>query len=149
MSLRPIDDGGYGAYFQSTNKVYSIGSAQPLVEIQDSCGWAGKYMKLARFRQIRGAFHAEDKSTSRGCDKCHQLRKMTTAISYASRRCFRVTTDLAFDEGGGDWVLLPIPMQYNKDKSQKFRVDFFILASSSTYAILHLDVYQGRNSTNS
>ena len=36
---------------------------------------------------------------------------------------------------------------YNKDKPQKYRVDFFVLADASTYAILHLDVYQGKHTT--
>jgi hypothetical protein len=38
--------------------------------------------------------------------------------------------------------------QCNKDKPNKFRVDFFIMACSSLYCILHLDVYQGWNAKN-
>jgi Transposase IS4 len=38
--------------------------------------------------------------------------------------------------------------QYNKDKPQKFRVDFFVMACSRTYFIHHIDVYQGANATN-
>jgi hypothetical protein len=38
--------------------------------------------------------------------------------------------------------------QHNKDKPQKFCVDFFILACSSNYCIFHLDVYQGKNAKN-
>ena len=34
--------------------------------------------------------------------------------------------------------------QYNKDKPDKFRVDFFILADVQHYFIYHLDVYQGK-----
>jgi hypothetical protein len=57
--------------------------------------------------------------------------------------------NLAFDEGGVACRSRLCPVrQYNKDKPQKYRVDFFILADSSTYAILHMDVYQGRNSAN-
>ena len=41
----------------------------------------------------------------------------------------------------------PVRM-YNKDKPDKFRVDFFILADSKYYFIFHLDVYQGRNKAN-
>ena len=37
---------------------------------------------------------------------------------------------------------------YNKDKPDKFRVDFLILADSKFYFIYHLDVYQGRNKAN-
>ena len=150
MSLRPVDAGGYAAHFQTTNRVYNIGMAHPVIEIKDSAGWASKYMKLGRFRQIRGAFHLDEKSSQRGGDKCYQLRKILTAVNAGSKQSFRVPRDLAFDEGGIGCRSRYCPVrQYNKDKPQKFRVDFFILSSSSTYAILHIDVYQGKNPTNS
>jgi hypothetical protein len=38
--------------------------------------------------------------------------------------------------------------QYNKDKPQKYRVDFFIMACSKSYFIHHIDVYQGANASN-
>jgi hypothetical protein len=38
--------------------------------------------------------------------------------------------------------------QYNKDKPQKFHVDFFVLSGPCNYQILHIDVYQGRNGNN-
>ena len=149
MSLRPVDGGGYGAYFQTTNRMYNVGAGQPAIEIKDSAGWASQYMKLARFRQIRGAFHFEESPSRRGGDKCHQLRKLITALNAASKRSFRIPKDMAFDEGGIGCRSRYCPVrQYNKDKPQKFRVDFFILSSSSTYAILHLDVYQGKNTSN-
>ena len=149
MSLRPVDAGGYTAHFQTTNRTYNIGVAHPVIEIKDTAGWASKYMKLGRFRQIRGAFHLEEKSSARGGDKCHQLRKIITACNAGSKRSFRVPRDLAFDEGGIGCRSRYCPVrQYNKDKPQKFRVDFFILSSSTTYAILHIDVYQGKNPTN-
>ena len=57
---------------------------------------------------------------------------------------------MAFDEGGVGIRSRHCPVrQFNKDKPQKFRVDFFIMASSANYAILHLHVYQGKNATNS
>ena len=37
---------------------------------------------------------------------------------------------------------------YNKDKPDKFRVDFFILADSKHYFIYHFDVYQVKNKSN-
>ena len=150
MSLRPVDGGGYASYFQTSNRMYSLGTALPSVEILDSEGWASRYMRLARFRQIRGAFHFENKGAARGGDKCYQLRKLIQAVNAASKRSFRIPQDLAFDEGGIGCRSRYCPVrQYNKDKPQKFRVDFFILASSRSYAILHLDVYQGKNATNS
>ena len=41
----------------------------------------------------------------------------------------------------------PVRM-YNKDKPDKFCVDFFIMADSAYYFIYHLDVYQGKNIAN-
>ncbi len=40
--------------------------------------------------------------------------------------------------------------QYNKDKPQKFRVEFFVLCNNSPekYFIIHCDVYQGKNAEN-
>ena len=150
MSLRPVDGGGYAAYFTNSNMMYSLGTAIPAMEIADSAGWASKYMRLARFRQIRGAFHPESKEAGRGGDKCYQLRRLIQAVNSASRRSFKIPQDLAFDEGGIGCRSRYCPVrQYNKDKPAKFRVDFFILASSTSYAILHLDVYQGKNATNS
>ena len=150
MPLRPLDSGGYAAYFQPSNTMHSLGTAIPSVEILDSAGWATRYMRLARFRQIRGAFHPELKEAGRGGDKCFQLRKLIQAVNAASKRSFRIPQDLAFDEGGIGCRSRYCPVrQYNKDKPAKFRVDFFILASSTSYAILHMDVYQGKNATNS
>jgi hypothetical protein len=56
---------------------------------------------------------------------------------------------LSFDEGGVGCRSRYCPVrQYNKDKPQKFRVDFFICADSKEYFILHLDIYQGKNTAN-
>ncbi len=38
--------------------------------------------------------------------------------------------------------------QYSKDKPDKYRFVFFILADSHSYAILHMDVYQCQNAEN-
>ena len=40
--------------------------------------------------------------------------------------------------------------QYNKDRPNKFRVDFFVLANNKEgeYFIVHIDVYQGMNAAN-
>ncbi len=38
--------------------------------------------------------------------------------------------------------------QYNKDKPDKYRADFFILADARDYFIYNLDVYQGKIKAN-
>jgi hypothetical protein len=54
--------------------------------------------------------------------------------------------DLTFDEGGiGSCHRMNPVRQYNEDKPQKFRVDFFTMVCSKTYFIHHIDVYQGAN----
>ena len=58
---------------------------------------------------------------------------------------------MSFDEGGVASRSRFNPIcQYNKDKPQKFHVDFFVLCNNSPgqYFILHCDVYQGKNAEN-
>jgi hypothetical protein len=107
-------------------------------------------MSLNRFKQIRGAFHPEDKVQGNGGeDKCYQIRASMNELNAASLANFVLEANCAFDEGGIACRSRYCPVrQYNKDKPDKFRVDFFILAGSSTYLIHHIDVYQGRNAAN-
>jgi Transposase IS4 len=150
ISLAPIDGGGYPAYFRDSDQKIAFGSNRGMQTIPDSKGFAQKYMSLARFKQIRQAFHPESKAmASGGGDKCYQLRRAINTINTAAKWSFIPGRDLAFDEGGVACRSRFCPVrQYNKDKPSKFRVDFFILACSTTYCIFHLDVYQGRNATN-
>ena len=126
MSLKPVDGGGYTAYFQTTNVTYNVGPGVPPIEIDDSCGFVVKYMTLNRFRQIRGAFHPENKvAAAGGGDKCYQLRTVLNQLNKTSRKTFFVPQDMAFDEGGVGCRSTQCPVrQFNKDKPQKFRVDF-------------------------
>jgi Transposase IS4 len=150
ISLLPIDGGGYSAYFRKDDMQIEYSRHLPLQRIQDTAGFAHKYMTEGRFKQIRVAFHPEDKQmASGGGDKCYQLRRAINRINMSSKTCFVAGRDMAFDEGGVGCRSRFCPVrQYNASKPQKFRVDFFILACSKSYAILHLDVYQGRNATN-
>jgi hypothetical protein len=141
ISMNERDSGGYKAYFTQDNKVLhtGVGPGHESHEIPGTKGWASRYMSLRRFQQICAAFHPENVSAGLGGNKCYQiagtrscragtLPSMKAVVACRSRLC-------------------PV-QQYNKDKPQQYLVDFFILADSSTYAILHLDVYQGRNATN-
>jgi Transposase IS4 len=157
ISLTPVDGGGYGAYFRDSNMTIQLssGSSNNNIEIPDSRGFVSMLAKefrlsLNRFKQIRGAFHPEDKVLGNGQeDKCYQLRHGMNELNKASISNFVPEANCAFDEGGiacRSWYC-PV-WQYNKDKPDKFRVDFFILARSKTYLIYHIDVYQGKNSAN-
>lgn len=149
IGLCPRDGGGYRAYFAKTLEVVYPGENLSSIEITGSEGFAWRFMDLRRFQQIRGAFHPEDKTAGFGGDKCYQLRRLLNSFNAASQQTFHVPKDLAFDEGGVGVRSRYCPVrQYNKDKPQKFRVDFFICADSIRYVILHVDVYQGKNGNN-
>jgi hypothetical protein len=107
-------------------------------------------MSLNRFKQIRGGFHPEDKAKANGSeDKCYMIRGALNELNSASHSNFVPEANLSFDEGGIACRSRYCPVrQYNKDKPDKFRVDFFILAGARSYIIYHIDVYQGRNASN-
>ena len=143
ISLSPIDGGGYEAYFKSENK-FICG-----VEIQNTCGFAIRYMSITRFKQIRAALHPENSVYAMGGDKCYQLRSTLRQINQCALQVFEVGPELTFDEGGIACRSRFCPVrQYNKDKPQKFRVDMFIMADASSYHIYNVDVYQGKNASN-
>jgi len=143
ISLSPIDGGGYAAYFNKRERVI-MGKV-----IKGSQGFALDYMSITRFKQIRAALHPESRKYSGGGDKCYQLRSTIQQINRCSARVFEVREQLTFDEGGipSRSRFNPVRM-YNKDKPDKFRVDFFVMADASSYHIYHLDVYQGKNASN-
>ncbi|CAB9517121.1 unknown protein [Seminavis robusta] len=150
ISLMPIDMGGYPAYFREKDKLVNYSNREKPMRIKNTKGWAQDYMSLIRFKQIRSAFHPECKSMAgEGGDKCYQLRRCINAVNLSSKSTFDAGCWCSFDEGGVACRSRFCPCrQYNKDKPDKFRVDFFILACSRTYAVLHIDVYQGRNAAN-
>ncbi len=142
ISSMPIDQGGYQAYFRQ-------GDTQILgLTIRNTSGFASRHMTLIRFKQIRAAFHPEDKSASaHGRDKCYQLRYAINQINACARKLRFVPRMCAFDEGGCSCRSRICPVrQYNHKKPKKFRVDFFVFACSESYFIHHVDVYQGKNS---
>lgn len=177
-SLQPVDSGGYAAYFTGTNLKVDV-NKEHTVEIPGTSGFMAdlpeKYrMTMNRFKQIRGAYHPEDRELGNSTDdKCYQLRYTINELNAASAANFIPEGNLSFDEGMSSravkfvlyWLSLtlsssyvaggircrsrfcPVRM-YNKDKPDKFRVDFFILAGSDSYIIHHLDVYQGKNACN-
>jgi Transposase IS4 len=143
ISLSPIDSGGYEAYFSRKNKIICG------LQIGHSDGFARHYMTLGRYKQIRSAFHPEDRASGDGGDKCYQLRHAINTLNQAAYNTKFMAENVTFDEGGiGSRHRMNPVRQFNKDKPQKFRVDFFIMACSKTYFIHHLDVYQGKNAAN-
>ena len=140
--------GGYSAYFTKDPQV-NMGRDYN-VTLADFPAWANNVMTLGRFKQIRAAYHPEVGASEIG-DKCHQLRHAINSMNAASKSTFVPGPNLSFDEGGVASRSRMNPVrQYNKDKPQKFRVDFFVLCNNTPgcYFIVHLDVYQGKNAQN-
>ena len=146
ISLEPRKMGGYTTYF-TDNSSMSIGHGYN-VELQGYHAWAKEIMPLIRFKQIRSAFHPEA-GDSQCNDKCHQLRYFIRMFNYMAKDVFYLGENVSFDEGGVAMRSRYCPVrQYNKDKPEKFRVDFFIMADAEHHFIYHLDVYQGKNKAN-
>jgi len=155
--VSPVDDGGYPAYFAEGDESiqYQTLPSPESRTIHASKGFVTQLperfrMSLNRFKQIRGAWHPEDKTLANGSeDKCYMLRHAINELNAASLRNYVPEPNMAFDEGGSSCRSRRCPVrQYNKDKPDKYRVDFFILAGSVSRVIYHIDVYQGRNATN-
>jgi len=76
-------------------------------------------------------------------------RHCLNQLNAAAMSSFRMGVDMSFDEGGSACCSRVCPVrQYNKDKPDKYRVDFFILSDAKYYFIYHMDVYQGKNDHN-
>jgi len=148
MSIDNRSLGGYESYFTEIHQVNA--GRDYFIPLEGFPAWANKVMTLSRFKQIRAAFHPEVGMSDIG-DKCHQLRFAIDKMNLAARRTFLPGPDLSFDEGGVASRSRKNPVrQYNKDKPNKFRVDFFVLSNNNPekYFIMHLDVYQGKNAAN-
>ena len=144
ISLSPMDSGGYAAYFRKTNKEV-FGHT-----IYGTKGFAHKYMKLWRYKQIRAALHPDDRKAASmdGSDKAFMLRHALNTLNTASLNVMYMSYNLTFDEGGTASRHRRNPIrQFNGAKPQKFRIDYFILCDSQNYFLHHVDVYQGKNAS--
>lgn len=111
--------------------------------------WARDIMTLARFKQILKAFRSEDSAPNKVKDKAYQLRSLCEALNKGAQRTFQLGRYVSFDEGGVASRSRLNPMrQFNKDKPQKFRVEFFLLCSAVNYFCYHFSPYEGKNATN-
>ena len=149
MLKMSIDDrqlGGYRAYFEEDlNIMFALDYG-----VVDFPVWAKKVIPLEHFKKIRAAYHPEV-GTSEIREKCHQLHYGINLLNQALKATFVPGPNISFDEGGVASRSRMNPVrQYNKDKPDKFRVDFFVLCNNTpgAYFIIHIDVYQGRNTEN-
>jgi hypothetical protein len=103
-SLQPMDCGGYPAYFRDKNMVVQLSSGKK-IEIPCTQGFMTEIdpqckMSLNRFKQIRGAFHPEDRVLgNQEEDKCYQIRSTINHLNAASSANFVPEGNLSFDEG--------------------------------------------------
>ena len=142
--------GGYESWFNPHRQTIQAKSGRgALMYPNMGCeAWAREYMKLRRFKQFLAAFRIEKDRTFNTSDKCYQLTRLCVQISEHSKKVFVPPKNLSFDEGGLGCRSRRCPVrQYNKDKPEKYRVDFFILAFVTGF-ILHLEPYQGKNHAN-
>ena len=147
-SIDNCNMGGYKAYFEPPKHLYL--SSTYHLKLGHFDPWALKVFTLQCFKQIRAAYHPEVGSSSIN-DKYHQPHYIINCINKAAKKCFVPGRKLSFDEGGIASCSRHCPVrQYNKDKPDKFRVEFFCLANcdNKRYFIYHADIYQGRNIAN-
>ena len=105
-------------------------------------------MSLARFKQILKAFRTEVSAPTKVRDKAYQLRTHCQCLNDGARKTFILGRHVSFDEGGvaSRSRMNPIRM-FNKDKPNKFTVEFFMLASPRNWFCYHFSPYEGRNAT--
>ena len=127
-----IDDRKLGGYCEYFDESICTGLAEGYsVQLDGFKAWAKDVMTLRRFKQIRSAFHPEPGFALDG-DKCHQLRYVINKFNETAMHTFIPGIDMTFDEGGIPLRSRMNPVrQYNKDKPNKYRVDFFVLANNS------------------
>ena len=137
IGLTKARGGDYTQYFGENYKYIQSRDKQRYLRLGFE-PWAKKYMTLRRFKQFLCAFRHQSKKPA-VADKCYQLRMVCNTISAAAKKNFRPGRHNSFDEGGVGCRSRRCPIrQYNKDKPQKFRVDFFILSDADDYPILHV-----------
>ena len=107
------------------------------VNLKGFMPWAKDVMRKHRFKQIRAAFRPKSDRSTIG-DKCHQLQYIINRFNYHIRKTFIHGHALSFDEGGHACCSrLCAVRQYNKDKPDKYRVDFlsYQMLQNISYAI--------------
>jgi len=117
ISLSPTDGGGYTAYFWKTNKEV-FGQT-----IYGTKGFAHKYMKMWRYKQIRAALHPDDRKAASmdGSDKAFMLRHALNTLNASSMNVMNIGYNLTFDEGGTAIRHRRNPIrQFNGAKPQNF-----------------------------
>jgi hypothetical protein len=102
ISLQPTDSGGYTAYFRDSNLCVPLSQDKShFIEIQDTKGFVSSIdpevrMSLNRFKQVRGAFHPEDKMLANANeDKCYMMRAAINELNTTSLANFVPEGNLA------------------------------------------------------
>ena len=118
------------------------------VQLGDYDAWGKDVMTLIRFKQILSDFHPEVGISFCGYN-FHQLRYIIYILNDKPKIIFFLGDNGSFDEEGNVMRSRYYPVKmYNKSKTDKYRVGFFILVDAKYYFIYHIDVYQGKNTEN-
>ena len=138
-SIEPLHLGGYEGYFKAISSV-RIGRGYN-VKLLGYGGWEDKKMNIARFCHIRSDFHPEAGEYAVG-RKCHQLRYLLRSVNDTASKNFDLGTTAAFYEGGiSTCSRFYCVRQYNTDKLEKIRIDFFVMANITHYFVRHKHQY--------
>ena len=93
--------------------------------------WGVYIITLIRFKQIRSPFHLEAGTYFCG-DKFHQLCYFIRMFNDKLKNIFVLEDHCAFDEGGITMMIRYCPVRmYNKNKPEKYRVNFSSLTMRS------------------
>ena len=96
-------------------------------------------MTLERFQQTGSAFHTEAIGYDVG-EKWHQLRYIIMIMNiYSSGKTFDLGPTSDFYEGNiATWSRLYCARQYNKDNTDKFGIDLFVISDSTHFFVRHI-----------
>ena len=122
ISVDPQNMGEYLSYFVDDTMIHL--GYEYYFQLRGYDAWAEYIMNLIRFREITSAFYPES-GTSFCREKCYWLRYFICMFNDKPKGIFVIGDHGDFDEGVTATRIRYCPVQmYNKDKLQKYRVDF-------------------------
>ena len=136
ISIEPRNIEGYTSYFEPISSI-CCGKGYTVI-FEAYVIWATKIMTISRLRFIRFAYHTEFRESAVG-DKCHQMRFLVWCITQAAAITFDLGLNAVFYEGGiENCSFFCCVCKYYKDKMEKSRIYFFVLADSKYYFVWYI-----------
>lgn len=150
ISLDGRKAGSYQQYWIETSAHVSVGGGEGrTVPVENHSTWAKEFMKLRRFQQFLKAWRTIVATPESIVDKASHIRRPVQAVNEGAQKTFILGKYVSIDEAGvGSRSRYNPIRQYNKDKPNKFRVDFFSTNCPKMYFTYFLEPYQGKNANN-